>query len=118
MIMLDYCIEKANKIKYVKGQERLFAVVLDKRGKIISSAANSYVKTHPKQYYAAKKVGKPYKQFCHAEALALLRSKGKGVKLVVARVNRQGDPLLAKPCDICCQLIKEHGNIQSVEFSI
>lgn len=118
MAMIEYCIENASKIKYVKGQERLYAVVLDKRGRIVSEAANSYIKTHPKQYYAAKKVGKPHKQYCHAEALALLRSKGKGVKLVVARVNRKGKPLLAKPCPVCEQLIKEHGGIQSVEYTV
>lgn len=103
---------------FVKDQKRLYAVVTDKRNRIISEGSNSYIKTHPIQSRAAKQVGLDNKIYCHAELVALIRSKGKGNKLHVARVDSKGTPCNAAPCLICQQLIKEHGNIHSVEFTV
>lgn len=115
---LNYTISKARDIPYISGQYRLFAVVLDRKNRIVSEASNSYTSTHPKQFEAAKRVGKPEKVYCHAEALALIRSKGKGCKLVVARVKSDGAVANAKPCDVCNELIRQHGGIISVEYTI
>lgn len=117
MNLLDYCIEKAKQIPYVKGQYRLYSVITDKRGRIVSESANSYCTTHPKQFYAAKKVGKPLKQFLHAESAALIKSKGRGCKLYVARVLSDGTPADAMPCIVCRQMLKLHGGIKSVEYT-
>lgn len=47
----------------------------------------------------------------HAEAVAI-RDAGdnsKGATIFVARINRQGDDLLSKPCGYCQELIQESG---------
>lgn len=115
---IQYCIEQAKLLPVIRGQKRLFAVVLDKRNRLVSQGANSYTKTSSRQYKAAKKVGLPEKQCLHAEAVALFRSKGKGVKLIVARVDNQGNACMAKPCSVCCELIKVHSGILSVEHTV
>lgn len=116
---LQYCIDMARSIPFIRDQKRLFAVVLDKKNRIVSEASNSYTLTHPKQFKAAKRVGLDDKIYCHAELLALIRDKSRrGVKLIVARVTADGKPANAKPCVICETLLKEFKNIQSVEYTI
>lgn len=116
--MLDYVLERCKTLPYVRGQYRLYAIITDKKGRIIAESANSYTCTHPKQYYAAKRMGKPLKQYLHAEAAALIKSKGKGCKLIVARVKSDGTPANAKPCCVCEELIRLHGGIKSIEYSV
>ena len=114
---LDYCLQKASEIPYVKGQQRHYAVVTDKRGKIISESRNLYNKTHPQMARVSKKLGLD-KTFCHAEQLALVRARGKGCKLFVARVDSKNRPMYSSPCPVCSVLIEESGHIKSVEFSV
>jgi hypothetical protein len=116
--MLPYCIKKASEMPFIPDQKRLYSVILNKRGHIISEGANSYTKTSSRQYRAAKRVGMPEKVCLHSEAISIFRSKGKGVKLVVARVNSKGEACLSKPCDVCMELVRLHGGIKSIEFSI
>ena len=118
MDALNYCLYKAREIPYVKSQQRHYAVVLDKRGRVIAEAANSYTKTSRKQYEVARKLGLPEKICIHAEAQAIFRSKGRGCKLVVVRVNSSGEKVLSAPCVVCREIIKLHKGINSVEFSI
>ncbi len=115
---LQYCVEKARELPYSKGQFRLYAVIIDKKGRIIAESANSYTCTHPKQYRVAKRLGKPLKTFLHAESAVLIKSRGKGSKLIVARVLADGSPANASPCNICQAMIKLHGSIKSVEYSV
>ena len=52
----------------------------------------------------------PEKIYLHAEILALLRAKGQKVfRLTVERYNKEGQPVLAKPCLICQKAIKAFG---------
>lgn len=86
------------------------AFAYDKRGRLISVGTNSYIKTHPLQAKFAKRAGMPEKIFLHAEVAALLKAGKQEVhRLEVVRLNRKGEPLLAKPCASCRLVIKEYG---------
>lgn len=115
--MIEYCRKKACEIPHKKGKFRHYAVVLDKKGRIVSEGRNSYVKTHTHMHKASRKLGLE-KDFLHAEVAALLKSKGVGVKLVVVRVDCNGELMYSKPCPVCELLISEAEHIESVEYSI
>lgn len=108
--MITYCANKARNIKICKGRQRVYAVVLNKRGRIVGESANSYTKTHPRN----KDTLRPY---LHAEQRAILKARGQGVKLVVARVTKDGELAYSKPCEVCEMWIRESG-IKSVEYSV
>ncbi len=99
-------------------RQHVGATCLDKRGRLLSHATNSYKKTHPLQAYFAKKVGKPHQVFLHAEIAAILAAKGKKIhKIVIFRRDHVFHRLaLAKPCPICQEAIKAFG-IKHVEYS-
>jgi tRNA(Arg) A34 adenosine deaminase TadA len=99
------------------GRVVITASIYNKRNKLIARASNSFHKTHPLQAKYACKCGEPYKQYLHAEVLAIIRAKGKGYRIHVERYNREGKPLLAMPCPICMLAIREAG-IQVVSFTI
>ena len=90
-------------------QFKITAKIFDKRGKLISIAENSYQKTHPYQYKLACNVGKPEAIYLHAEIAAILKlpKNSKPHTILVERYNTNGQPVLAKPCPICIQAIKE-----------
>ncbi len=113
---IQYCIDMAAKQAYVRKQSRHYAVVLDKKGRVVGEAANSYQKTHPIMKKTSNKLGL-HKEYCHAEALAIVRAKGKGEKLIVARVDNNNKSCYSAPCPICAFLAKEAG-IKSIEFTI
>lgn len=119
MSNLDYALMKARQIPYTKGQNRHYSILLDKRGRVVSEGQNHYNKTSPRMKRAGEAVGLPDKTCIHSEALAIFRDKkGQGRKLIVVRIGADGRPLYSAPCPLCCYLIKEHGGIQSVEFSV
>lgn len=97
----------------------MYSIVVDKRGRIVAESPNRYDKSHTRMascsYRAERNSDKCY---LHAEMAALIKSQGKGVKLYVARVGRDGTPRLAMPCPACSLAILEHGNIRSVEYTI
>ena len=101
-----------------KQQLRVFAQVFDKRGRLLSCAVNSYVKTHTVQAKAADKVGRPSSIYLHAEIAALIKIKDwtKAHKMVVLRHLKDGTPALAKPCLICQHVINQTG-IKHIEWS-
>ena len=103
----------------VRGKYKIAACCLDKHGRILSYATNSYTKTHPTQSRCAKAVGKDAKEFLHAEIAALVRAsrcKGSPYKIRVVRVNSQGELRMAKPCLICAEAIRLAG-VKLVEYS-
>jgi tRNA(Arg) A34 adenosine deaminase TadA len=94
------------------------ARVYSRKGTLISTATNSYTKTHPLMLYFGKRVGINYKVFLHAELAALLKcGTTTPYKLVVERFTKDGRPALAKPCSICEQAIKAWG-VRRVEYTI
>jgi hypothetical protein len=93
------------------------AVVKDKRGRVLAVGQNSYVKTHPLQAWASKKVGTPARIFLHAEVAALLKCDwSKAHSLFVSRWSADGRPMLAKPCPSCMEVIKK-ANIKRLEHT-
>lgn len=116
--MIDYALERAKEIEYVQGQRRIYAVIVDKRGKILAEGTNSYIKTHPVQAYYAEKVDFPERVYLHAEVAALVRVRhGNPYKIFIARVDAHGNPMLAAPCEVCTEAIKCSG-IKTVEHTV
>ena len=116
--MIELAAHKARQLPFVKGRKRLYCLVLDKRGKILAQAANDYDKSSPIMLALAKKVGEDNKCYWHSECLALHRVRsGIPYKLVVARVDSEGNMCNAKPCKICERQIKEKG-VKVVEYSV
>lgn len=115
--MIEEATKKAREMEYVQGQKRVCAIIVDRKGSILSEGFNSYHKSHPIQYYYAKKAGLPLKIFLHAEIDALNRIKqGTPYKIYIARVDYNGNPMYAKPCPICSEAIK-NSSIETVEYT-
>ena len=103
---LKYVFNSKNKDKF-----NLCAIITDKKRSILSIGWNSYSKTHPTQAYYAEKIGNENRIFIHAEIDALIKIPygKKPYAIYVARANKDGKPLLAKPCLICSEAIKGAG---------
>tara|TARA_R100000306_G_scaffold30909_1_gene33142 strand:+ start:46 stop:423 length:378 start_codon:yes stop_codon:yes gene_type:complete len=94
-----------------RGNFRLGAVLVYKNS-IVSTGTNSY-KTHP---LMAARTAWP---FLHAEQHAIVRAgvdNCEGLDLYVARVLKNNDLAMSRPCDICDQFIKDVG-IKNVYYS-
>lgn len=117
--LISYAIDKACQTPYKKGQQRHYAVIADKRGRVLSEGENSYTKTSPKMKRAGERVGLPDKVFWHAECKAIysLKEGAKAYKIVVVRVDSEGNPVHSAPCPLCQALIKEAG-IKVVEYTV
>lgn len=95
----------------------IVARAYDRRGRLISRAANSYKQSHPVQARYAALAGQPLRIYLHAEIACLLRAGDVPIhKLVVERYHADGRPALAKPCPICQLAIKDWG-IKHVEYT-
>lgn len=112
-------IEFAKSIDKSIGKQRVCAIITDKKGRIISIAANSYSKTSPFMYKYAKQVGLEDKIYWHAECKAIkqLVDTKHAHKIYIARVTKSDKVGNAAPCPICAAAIKDAG-ITSVEFTI
>ena len=86
----------------------VLAKCYDKQGRLLSSAYNSYNKTHPIMAYLAKAANQNrFKIFLHAEVLAILRAGDKNIhRITIERYHKNGAPALAKPCEMCQLFIK------------
>lgn len=95
----------------------LNAFAYDKRGKLIASGENSYRKTHPLMKHFSSLCGQEHKIYLHAEVQALIRAGEQKVhRLVVTRYGAKGEPLLAKPCEVCQKAIEAYG-VSVVEYT-
>lgn len=85
------------------------ALVYDKKGNLLSMGRNSYLKTHPVQAQAAKKVGQDSRIYLHAEihAIVKLPDWSKAHRIVVTRLHADGTPACAAPCPVCMEVIKQ-----------
>lgn len=99
-------------------QQAITALIYDRRGRVLSIGQNSYVKTHTLQAKHAKKVGQPEKQYLHAEIHAITRCRDlrRAHKIFVVRNGKNGQPLLAKPCEVCMSAIDAAG-IKIIEYT-
>jgi len=122
--MIDYCIEQARKIPVVKGRQRVYAVITDKKGKVLSESMNLYSKSHPEQKRLSMAVGlSEERAYLHAEVACIIKAskrlrKGLTGMLYVARVGYSGKPLDACPCVSCRLAIQECEWLSTVQYSI
>lgn len=87
-------------------KQDISAFVYDKRGRLLATGQNSYVKTHPLMAKTAISMGEPHKIYLHAEVAALVKCDwSKAYRILVTRYGKDGRPLLAKPCKVCHQVI-------------
>jgi hypothetical protein len=102
----------------VTQKQNITAIIYDKRGRVLSVGQNSYVKTHPLQAKHAIKVGEEHKVYLHAEISAITKCKdlSRAHKLVIVRYDRNGNPALARPCNVCQSAINAT-NIKFVEHT-
>lgn len=107
-----------------QSKKKVGSIIL-KKGKVIASAVNLENKSHPLQAFYGEKascihnnVGLGQKIFLHSELNCLIRSKGKGDTIVVARTGGRGgrDLRNSKPCPICSLALQEYG-IKHIHYS-
>lgn len=113
-----------NIAKTSSSKKKVGSIIL-KKNKIISSAVNIEKKSHPIQAFYGniasnihRNAGLSKKIYLHSEINCLLKSKGKGDTIIVARVGGRGGLELrnSKPCSICSLALKEYG-IKHVHYS-
>jgi tRNA(Arg) A34 adenosine deaminase TadA len=93
-----------------KARHSILAQCFDRKGKLLSSATNSYTKTHPIQKFFAEQVGHEAKIYLHAEIHAIIKAGDKQIyKIEIIRTGKNKQPLNAKPCAICQAAIKAYG---------
>lgn len=98
-------------------RHHLKAYVYNKKGALISVGENSYTKTHPLQKRYAQKAGTPLREYLHAEIAALIKCREKPYKIYIERLNKRGEPRLAKPCEVCELAIKLAG-VKVIEYTV
>ncbi len=105
-------------IKWQAMRPNVTSFVYDKKGNLLATGRNSYVKTHPLQAKAAKAVGQEKRIYLHAEIDALTKVKDwtDAYKIVVVRRTQNNNTALAKPCPVCEYVIKQTG-IKKIEHT-
>jgi tRNA(Arg) A34 adenosine deaminase TadA len=95
----------------MKNKENITAIIYDKKGRILSIGKNSYIKTHPLQKFYAEKCGLGKKIYIHAELQAIIRCHDleKAHKIIISRIGKTGNMLLAAPCPICQMALRGVG---------
>ena len=118
-IMIQQTVDLAIKMPVKASQQRLAAICVDRKGKVLGRGVNSYTRTHPLQKHFAIMAALPEeKMFLHAELQAVLRSRDKEIHTIyVARVLKDDTISLAKPCKACSQMLKSFG-VQKVVYTI
>ena len=118
-IMMQQTITLALKMPIRASQQRLAAICLDRKGRVLGRGVNSYTRTHPLQKHFAVAVGMSEKLGAlHAELSAVLRSRDKEIHTIfVARVLKDDTISLAKPCKACSQMLKSFG-VQKAVYTI
>jgi deoxycytidylate deaminase len=105
-------------------KKKVGSIIL-KKGRLVASAVNIEKKSHPIQAFYGERAsnihnndGLSQKIYLHSEVNCLIRSKGKGDTIIVARVGGNGGKELrnSKPCPICSLALKEYG-IKHVHYS-
>jgi deoxycytidylate deaminase len=102
----------------MRKKQLLIARVYDRRGNLLATGGNSYVKTHPVQANLARRVGQPHRVYLHAEIQAIIRARGKDMhKIQIERYDSKGNPANACPCPVCMLAIREAG-IKVIEYTM
>lgn len=105
---LQLAIKILESVPTQRGKQRLCSVITDRKGNVLSIGQNSYTKTHPMQFHAARHQGNEQACFLHSEIDAVRRlghAAHKARNIYVARLDKQGMVALAKPCVVCQSVI-------------
>ena len=90
---------------------KIGAVIVD--GNYVVSKGANLLSSHPMQFRYNNKVSRVAPDHnCHAEILALVRSKSydlSGAEIFVGRLNRVGNLADCRPCSACFQAIVDSG---------
>lgn len=100
-------------------RQKLIATIFDKRGRVLSVGENSYYKSHPKQAEFAKIAGREEAIYLHAEIAAIIKLRNKqdkAYRIFIERYSKDGEPLLAKPCEICTVALEMAG-IEVIDYT-
>lgn len=103
-------------LKCTRKKYKIIACALDRKGKVLAMRTNDYECSHPLQKHFAVLAGKPEAIFLHAEIATLIAAKKEVHKLLIARIDKNGNPLSAKPCPICERAIKFFG-VKELEYT-
>lgn len=103
--LLTRLVEKTK--LYTHEGYRVGALIVDRRGSILSYGFNSYVKTHPRMVY--NKFYNEWQIFVHAEADALysMGYKTEPYAMIVCRLSKANELMNAKPCIGCYSEIRQ-----------
>lgn len=112
---LEPILERGRRILCTQDHKhRVIAFLLEGR-RIASIGVNSYEKTHPTQAHFARLTGNPKREYIHAEIAAMSTRSGlraisgsSSLRILVARLDRRGRFVLAKPCSACMAAIAQH----------
>jgi tRNA(Arg) A34 adenosine deaminase TadA len=106
---LNQAIEEALKSDY---KQQIAAVIF--KGKRIIAVAHNAVRSNKIPYKF-----KNFLESSHAECQAIIKARRslKGYDILVIRLNRQGDLMMAKPCEFCQEFI-DYVGIRNTFFSI
>ena len=106
--ILKKAIEEANLSDY---QHRVAAVIF--KGKRVISVAHNAVKSNQIPYKF-----KNFFESSHAEAEAILKARQnlKGYDILVVRINKMNELMMAKPCDFCEKFI-DYVSLRNVFYS-
>jgi tRNA(Arg) A34 adenosine deaminase TadA len=109
--MIELAREKAANLPYLSGNQRVYAIISDKKGNLLSEGHNDYSKSSPHMKKYSDEVGLYGKIYWHAECRAVhyLPKNKKAYKISIARVNKLGEFLPSKPCPVCENAIKKAG---------
>ena len=117
--MNEYKILEKLRVKMLEQRHSGFnmgAVVLDKKGCVLNYGFNSYVKTHTRMLY--NPMYNCEQIFVHAECDAIygVNYKVEPHTIIVCRLNRRGEYMIAKPCQGCYLEIKK-ANIKKIYYT-
>lgn len=109
---ISYCIKRG-----WTGRRKTVCFAFNGR-RIVSIGHNSYSHSSSLQRRAALLGRNPDRLFEHAEICALRRApRNASISLLLlVRLNKDGHPLIAKPCECCEPIIKEKG-IKNVKWT-
>lgn len=89
------------------------AVILDRKGNVVSVGNNSYTKTHPYQKRLSQQIrvkDKEHQIYLHAEISALVKCNVKPYTMIIARIGVDNEVFrMAKPCPLCQEALKQSG---------
>lgn len=116
LVSILHEMPKPKQVKSSRKKYKIIACALDKKGKVLAMRTNDYECSHPLQKHFAVLVGKPESIFLHAEIATLIAARKEVHKLLIARVDKNGNPMSAKPCPICEKAIEAFG-VKEIEYT-